>query len=1001
MARYALVIGIGENQPPLRSLTKTVGDAKAIAQVLQNHGGFRVELLTQPKQVQCKALETAIQTFVEQRAAGDEALIYYTGHGFPLTRTFGATEAYLAPGDCGVTLEGKRVQSQVNGLSLADLNRLVARASFSNLMMLLDCCHSGSLLEDDLLRQTFADFSQKDYWLMTACRSFEQAYANRSDPHSVFTGAVLAGLEQTRADEQGIITAGSLFEFVQRRLRQEQQEVLQLSVGRPIELLRFQLERATVETDETVEPYRGLDAFTPETAEFFFGREDEIQALVQQVHAHCFVPLIGASGSGKSSLVRAGLVPRLRELGWRVLEPIKPGSNPIAELKLALRSALTEELFEKSHSSLHSPPSPPILGGSDPQSSPILGNSDLQSPSELGDLGGECNDFATFQTASEDDIARVYEYIDLQDLATVITGLPEPQRWLLVVDQFEEVFTLCTDRGLQAAFIQTLTSAMRQETPRLTIVTTMRADFVEPWLAYGALTQAIQSQAVYLGAMNREGLEAAIVQPLAKRLNYGVEDRLLAEMLKDVETEENSLPLLQFALQQLWERRDRKQRRLTYAVYQQLGGVAGALEQKAEKVYLRLEAAGQGDWVRRVLLKLVRTGEGTKDTRQRRLKTELLEMGMDDATHQTIQSVITALVDGRLLMSDRVNDQDVIDLSHEAIIQHWQRLVKWREQDRDLRRLVDKIEDAQRDWLKQGKKRQDLLQGRLLKDARQFLKKQAEAVAGTKDFIRKSLHWRRTQLAAAILVPTLIVGVPVESFLRRASVNQAYDLIRNSSGGEAEKAAVIYLARGCELKQSYAWLHQYFRERFFGNCRSLDRTELEEANLKRANLNGVSLKRANLNGANLNEANLSGASLDEADLSGANLNEANLSGASLDEANLSGVHLLSANLSGASLGGADLSGTSLYNVNLNDASLLSANLSGSHLNGANLSGVSLVHAYLKNVRFGCFGFSDSGKLKCTNFKNVKWDKYTQWQGIQGWDEVQNIPPALKKQLGLR
>jgi uncharacterized caspase-like protein len=80
MARYALVIGIGENQPPLKLLTKTVGDAKAITQILHNHGNFHVELLTQPKQVQSKALITAIQTFVQQRAAGDEALIYYTGH---------------------------------------------------------------------------------------------------------------------------------------------------------------------------------------------------------------------------------------------------------------------------------------------------------------------------------------------------------------------------------------------------------------------------------------------------------------------------------------------------------------------------------------------------------------------------------------------------------------------------------------------------------------------------------------------------------------------------------------------------------------------------------------------------------------------------------------------------------------------------------------------------------------------------------------------------------
>lgn len=874
MARYALVIGIGENHPPFKSLTKPVGDVQAIAQVLQTYGDFRVEVLTQPKQLQHKELATAIQTFVQQRAADNEALIYYTGHGFPLVKDFDETEAFLAPVDCSVTLEDNQITAQRNGLSLASLNGLVAKASFSNLVLLLDCCHSGYLLEDALLRQTFADFiSRKDYWLMTACRSFEQAWANKRDPHSIFTGAVLAGLHRDRADERGIITAGSLFEFVQRTLRQEQQEVLQLTVGRPIELLRFQMERATVEVDECLEPYQGLNAFTPETAQFFFGRADEIQTLVQRVQASCFVPLIGASGSGKSSLVRAGLVPRLQELGWRVLEPIKPGNNPIAELKLALRSIF-----------------------------------------------------------AEDEIAGMYECIDRRDLVTVATRLPEPQRWLLVVDQFEEVFTLCADRALQAAFIQTLTSVMQQETPRLAIVTTMRADFVEPWLEHGELTRSIQSQAVFLGAMSREGLEAAIVQP-AKRLNYRVQDRLLVEMLRDVETEANSLPLLQSALQQLWEQRDREQRKLTHAAYQELGGVAGALNQKAEAIYHRLEAAGQGEWVGRVLLKLVRTGEGTKDTRQRRLKAELLDMGTNAATRQTIESVIAALVDGRLLVSDRVSDQEVIDLSHEALIQSWQRLAAWREQDRDLRRLIDRIEDAQRDWLKQGKKRQDLLQGRLLKDARRLLKRQATAMAGTKAFIHQSLRWRRMQLAATLLIPALILGIPAEYFWREESVKRDYARVESSMGDQGEKTAVLNLAGGCWATKQYSSVPAYLRERVFGNCRSLESAKLEKADLRDANLSSAILRDANLSGARL---------------------------------------------SGAKLSGAELSST---------------NLSGAELRGANL----------EKVRFTCVEYIDNGKeiRECSNLKDIAWSEITRWQGIKGWDQVENIPPALKQQLGLR
>lgn len=621
---------------------------------------------------------------------------------------------------------------------------------------------------------------------------------------------------------------------------------------------------------------------------------------------------------------------------------------------------------------------------------------------------------------------------------TVATQLPEPLHWLLVVDQFEEVFTLCSDRALQSTFIQTLTSVIQQEVPRLAIVTTMRADFVEPWLAFGELTKAIQSQAVFLGAMTREGLEAAIVHP-AKRLNYRVQARLLAEMLRDVETEANSLPLLQFALQQVWEQRDKEQRELTFAAYQQLGGVAGALNQKAEAIYHRLEAVGQGDWVRRVLLKLVRTGEATKDTRQRRLKTELLEIGTDATTRQTIEVVITALVDGRLLVSDRVNHQDVIDLSHEALIQRWQQLAKWRERDRDVRRLVDKIEDAQREWLKQGRKRQDLLQGRLLKDARQLLKQQAEAITGTKVFIQKSLYWRRIQLATTLLVPALILGIPAEYFWREESVKRDYDRIEQlSDASQGEREAVLNLAGGCWAANDYKWVPTYFQERMFGNCKSLMSIKLEKADLRNLDLRGVNLIRANLSGADLKDANLSGANFTEANLSAtdfryANLRNAdltltNLTNATLGNADLSGTtfsggvgrdayigggHMLASfqatDLSGVSLSlvnlsGADLRGVILRNANLRWANLDNADLSAADLDAADFTRTSLRGTNLKGANFACsegINALEKRTRLCTNLEDIEWDKNTQWQGTTGWEQVENIPLALKQQLGLR
>jgi Caspase domain len=242
MARYALVVGITQNHAPLQTLEKSVADASAIAAVLRDFGDFEVELVVKPEQTTCKALAAKLREFLEVRALRHEALFYYTGHGFPVMDAFGETEAFLAPSDCVVEVgTDGRVVRQQNGLSLLAVSKLSARAELSNLVMLLDCCHSGYLLEESLLKQTFTTFIQKDYWLMTACRSFQSAYAKKTEPYSIFTGAVLAGLNRDRANDRGEVTVGALFNSVAEALRGELQEVMQLSLGRQTWVVRYRL----------------------------------------------------------------------------------------------------------------------------------------------------------------------------------------------------------------------------------------------------------------------------------------------------------------------------------------------------------------------------------------------------------------------------------------------------------------------------------------------------------------------------------------------------------------------------------------------------------------------------------------------------------------------------------------------------------------------------------------------------------------------------------------
>ncbi len=562
---------------------------------------------------------------------------------------------------------------------------------------------------------------------------------------------------------------------LENQVRDEEAEILDLD--RKLEAIELALTSGTIPAtidelfpeivvDET-NPYQGLFAFTPETAKFFFGRQKEIKKLEEKVKDCNFVPVIGASGSGKSSLVRAGLIPRLLALGWQVLLPIKPGSEPLKTLKL-------------------------LLGG-------------------------------LFEIAEQEQIDRILEQ---QGLGAIVSRLPGEARVLLVVDQFEEVFTQCQDRQERQRFIDCLTSVRQSDNRRLVVVTTMRADFVDRWLTSGVLTQAIQDDALFLGVLAGVNLEDAIEQPSAIQ-GYNLQPGLLELILRDVANEENCLPLLEFALTELWEKRDRSNQLLTVAEYQGLGGLVGALDRHAEDIYQDLAARGQGEWVQRLMLRLVRTGEGMRDTRQRRSKVELLEMGKDAATREKIEKTIDKLVDGRLLTIDRVNDKNIVDLSHEAMMQGWKRFVKWRESDRDVRRLVDKIEESRRDWLVKKQQGKYLLEGRLLGDAKRLLKDRSESLLGeVRSFVIKSSRYQllsRSQLVAWIAVPSFIVVTLSESFMREEVVKQDYRRIENTQGTMEERLAVLNIAGGCHAQKRYSWMSQYFRERVFGNCRSLNR----------------------------------------------------------------------------------------------------------------------------------------------------------------------------------
>ena len=643
MARYALVIGIDTNKAPLTSLSKTAGDARAIADLFDRQGGF-VSVKRLIGAVTQAQLEGALQALLTQQAERNEVVIYYTGHGFPLVESFGGQRVYLAAADCQVTVRDGQVVGQQRGTSLEGLNNLFRSANLSNLVVLLECCYGGGFLENSLVRETMTAFTKTDYFLIAACRDFEQAYALKVEAHSIFTTALLAGLRD--GDDLGQVTTGRLFDFIYGKLQGSGQEPIALGSGRSLTLMSYQ-QRATapIPIDDT-NPYQGLLAFTKETAKFFFGRERVVQDLIGKLQSSNFVPLIGASGSGKSSVVRAGVVPRLEELGWRVLEPMKPGVEPIYELKRSL-----DPLFDRRK------------------------------------------------------LAEIHQQIETNGLRSILELLPD-QKHLLVVDQFEEVFTLSESREKQRRFIELLTGL--EFGSRLSVVVTMRSDFVEAWQAHGDLVAMLQGHTVWMPPLEGEELRQAIVGP-AKVQGYELEVGLDVLILDDMATEANALPLLEFALEKLWEHRDQKQHRLKVASYRQMGRLMGALNQYATEWYEQELAEQEQYLVRRVMLELVRVGLEIKDTRWRRKQSELL--GLEDGR---LGEIIEKLVDEKRLL---VREKGELDLAHERLMDGWELFAKWRLEDRDLRRLAQRIQDCHKEWIEQDEDEDFLIRSGLLKQA--------------------------------------------------------------------------------------------------------------------------------------------------------------------------------------------------------------------------------------------------------------------------------------------
>ena len=418
------------------------------------------------------------------------------------------------------------------------------------------------------------------------------------------------------------------------------------------------------ELDESLCPYRGLDAFREEDSRQFFGRQGLVQKLVERLRERRLLAVIGPSGCGKSSLVAAGLLPALKDgtldgsQTWRYLRPIVPGSDPLASLAWALAPFGIEP-----------PPAP--------------------------------------------DRHWILDLLKVPDPTDTSWHLKKlgPVPVVLVIDQFEELFTLCDDTPAREQFLKVLLRLATAPGPRHTVVLTMRLDYRERVTVDPDFFNEFEKGEVLVTPLTAGELREAIEKP-AEAVGLKFEAGIVDRLVRDVLGEPAALPLLQFTLLKLWDLRERNL--ITWGTYVSLGNAREALARTAERFFQPLLPEEQEE-VKRLLLRLVRPTVGWEVT-SRRLRLEDL---LQSANRLRAQSVLDKLIQARLVRLTRGESaaDDQVEIAHEALVRNWPRLVEWLVAERSAIQHRLALTDAARIWQERGEDPSALLRGSLLEDA--------------------------------------------------------------------------------------------------------------------------------------------------------------------------------------------------------------------------------------------------------------------------------------------
>lgn len=723
MSRDALIVGIS-NYKSLPRLSAPSRDAEDMARCLESFGESRVvrlpeaihnhkPVVSQQAGVTTKMLEAALIRLFKPsgKSIPHTAIFYFSGHG--LQRNAGIQEGYLATSDTNPD-EGNY------GLSLYWLRRLLQESPVRQRVIILDCCNSGEFF--NILEADPGAKAGTDRLFMAASREYEEAYESLTGSHSVFTQALLSALNPYKV-KGSVVNGHHLIDAVNNQLKGELQQPLFESSGSEIVLTRSgglsqQAEPADITAFDRLKqgiykycPFRGLAPFEAIHSEFFFGREDLIQSLVQTAQSSRLTMVTGASGVGKTSLLKAGLMGALT------------GQN---------QDPSTIQWDIRYASLSHDPLKQLAEAFVDPQ---VTG---LQRAEQIRTAESFCQNRAQGMT----------QLIKASLSQRPVRDTADPHI-VLVLDQFEALFTPTNDEAVMAqrqAVIDCLTAVVHKPHLPIHIVLGMRSQYLQNLEAFPELQALVGQHCLWVPPMAYDQLKATIVGPLEK-VGLQYDANLIYTLLLDVVGAPGELALLQLALKILWQHResqtgDHLPPRLTLETYVQLGGLRQMLRQHATDVVENLPVL-ERPVAQRILLSLCEFGEGTTPSRRQVVDDELITPAF---SAEQIANTAEKLLAARLMVSHADYDcaaptshahQSVpgwsldaevthregslsqlfkqqrslahtpgktspyYEIGHDSLLHNWPVFEGWLQQHRPLMKLQRSIEAAAMEWQRQ------------------------------------------------------------------------------------------------------------------------------------------------------------------------------------------------------------------------------------------------------------------------------------------------------------